>query len=254
MSIDTLLGPDPFKWVDLNQLNDPPPAEVKFLWGDATNGLLQESSFMLLHSAEKQGKSMFMLNLAIAAARCDSDFLGFKIREGGFKTLILQCEVHMRAIWERFEEMKKNGGLTFEQNKRINVNGYRAVTLSNPKSLPGSAARLPYGNLILSLLTHWHTCSQKMRTRMWQLEGGLLRCYNCGTILGVPSRSCITILRQVSRTVTVPLSNAAEVQIGSPLILTPSSPLRPLNEAVGHAAGCPVCLGMDAQCHRYGSG
>jgi len=121
-------------WVDLNELGDPPPAEVKFLWGDKTNGLLQESSFMLLHSAEKQGKSMFMLNLAIAAARGDAEFLGFKIREGGFRTLILQCEVHMRAIWERFEEMKKNGALTYEQNKRINVNGYRAVTLSNPKS------------------------------------------------------------------------------------------------------------------------
>lgn len=125
------LTEDPFKWMTLRTLRREVPPEVKFLWGDKTNGLLQERSFMLLHSAEKQGKSMFMLNLAIAGARGDPDFLGFTLRPGGFKTVILQCEVHLRAIYERFEEMLKNGDITDEQADRIVINGYRAVTLSN---------------------------------------------------------------------------------------------------------------------------
>lgn len=128
-------GADPFLWMDYSTLRANPPPEVKFLWGDKTNGLFQEKSFMMVHSAEKRGKSMFTLNLAIAGARADPEFLGFVLREGGFRTLILQCEVHLRAIYERFQQMLENGDLTDEQAKNIMFNGYRAVTLTNPAHL-----------------------------------------------------------------------------------------------------------------------
>lgn len=127
-----VLREDPFKWLSLNQLRADPPPEVKFLWGDKDNGLLQERSFMMLHSAEKQGKSMFGLNLAIAGARSDASYLDIVLRPGGFRTLILQCEVHMRAMYERFQTMLRNGDLTNEQAENILINGYRAVTLSTP--------------------------------------------------------------------------------------------------------------------------
>lgn len=125
---------DPFMWMSVGQLLREPPKEVKFLWGDKTNGLLQEKSFLLLHSSEKQGKSMFMLNMAVAGARGDAEFLGFPLRKGGFKTVILQCEVHLRAMFERFTEMLKHGALTPEQAERIIINGYRAVTLANKEN------------------------------------------------------------------------------------------------------------------------
>ncbi len=122
---------DHFQWLTVRQLRAEPPPEVKFLWGDKTNGLLQERSFLMLHSAEKQGKSMFLLNLAVAGARGDADFLGLPLRPGGFRTLILQNEVHMRAMYERFQTMLAHGDLTHEQAENIVINGYRAVTLTN---------------------------------------------------------------------------------------------------------------------------
>lgn len=126
---------DPFQWLSVGALRANPPPEVHFLWGDKTNGLLQERSFLMLHSTEKQGKSMFLLNLAVAGARADEEFLGIRLRPGGFRTLILQCEVHMRAMYERFQTMLRHGDLTSEQAENIHINGYRAITLTNPFSL-----------------------------------------------------------------------------------------------------------------------
>jgi len=127
-----LLDSNPFAWLSVRELRAAPPPEVKFLWGSKDDGLLQERSFMMLHSAEKQGKSMFLLNLAVAGARGDAEFLGIALRPGGFRTLILQCEVHMRAMYERFQTMLRHGDLTDEQAENIHINGYRAVTLTNP--------------------------------------------------------------------------------------------------------------------------
>lgn len=123
---------DIFQWITVGHLRRNPPPEVKFLWGSKADGLLQERSFLMVHSSEKQGKSMFMMNLAIAGARADPTFLDVPLREGGFRTLILQCENHLRAMYERFEEMLKNGDLTETQAENIIINGYRAVTLTNP--------------------------------------------------------------------------------------------------------------------------
>jgi len=127
-----LIDSNPFAWLSVRELRASPPPEVKFLWGSKDDGLLQERSFLMLHSAEKQGKSMFLLNLAVAGARGDSEFLGIPLRVGGFRTLILQCEVHMRAMYERFQQMLQHGDLTDEQAENIVINGYRAVTLTNP--------------------------------------------------------------------------------------------------------------------------
>jgi hypothetical protein len=123
---------DPFGWITLGAIRRDPPPEVKFIWGDKTNGLMQEHSFTMLHSSEKQGKSMFALNLAVAGARADADFLGITIRPGGFRTLILQCEVHNRAMYERFQQMLAHGDLTDEQSESIIFNSIREVTLTNP--------------------------------------------------------------------------------------------------------------------------
>lgn len=122
---------DPYEWLSLKSLFDNPPPEVPFIWGGRDNGLMQEKSFVMLHASEKMGKSMFTLNLAVAGARGDKEFLGIPIREGGFRTIILQCEVHMRAVYERFKEMTvANGGLTDEQAERIAINGCRTVQIS----------------------------------------------------------------------------------------------------------------------------
>lgn len=123
---------DPFNWLSLNALFDNPPPEVPFIWGSKNDGLMQERSFVMMHASEKMGKSMFTLNLAVAGARGDKEFLGIPIRDGGFRTLILQCEVHMRAIYERFLEMVQGtGGLTREQAENIAINSCRTATLTN---------------------------------------------------------------------------------------------------------------------------
>lgn len=122
---------DPFQFITLKDLRASPPPEVHFLWGDRTNGLFQEKSYVMLHASEKTGKSMFTLNLAVAGARGDSTFLGIPLRHRGFSTLIVQCEVHMRAVYERFEQMLQSGELTNEQAERITLNAYRSLTLSD---------------------------------------------------------------------------------------------------------------------------
>lgn len=126
---------DIFQWTTLRHLRANPPPEVHFLWGSAANGLMQERSFVMVHASEKMGKSMFTLNLAVAGARADETFLGIGLRPGGFKTLIVQCEVHMRAIYERFESMLSNGAITDEQADRICINAQRTVSLSDKDHL-----------------------------------------------------------------------------------------------------------------------
>lgn len=124
---------NPFKWMTLLELCQTPPSEVFFLWGGKDNGLLQERSFVMLHASEKMGKSIFTLNLAVAGARGDADFLGIPFRDtNGLRTMILQSEVHMRAIYERFIEMMGTGALTDEQKKRICINTIRTATLAFP--------------------------------------------------------------------------------------------------------------------------
>lgn len=125
------LTEDPYGWLTVQELIASPPPEVHFMWGSRNDGLMQERSFVMLHASEKMGKSMFTLNLAVAAARGDREFLGIPLKEGGFRTLILQCEVHMRAVYERFTEMMQaNGALTPEQAERICINGIRNVTVN----------------------------------------------------------------------------------------------------------------------------
>lgn len=120
---------DPFKFLTVGAFRRSPPPPVYFLWGDRTNGLMQEQSFTMIHGGEKTGKTMLTTNLAIAAARCDPAFLGFSIKEGGFKTLIIQNEVHMRGQYERIETMLAAGDLTPAQSERILLNTCRNVTL-----------------------------------------------------------------------------------------------------------------------------
>lgn len=120
---------DPFSFLTIGAFRRDPPKPINFLWGDKTNGLMQEQSFTMIHGGEKTGKTMLTTNLAIAAARGDPDFLGFQIREGGFRTLIIQNEVHMRGQYERIETMLAASGLTPEQSERILLNTCRNVTL-----------------------------------------------------------------------------------------------------------------------------
>jgi len=127
-----ILDSNPFKWINVGQLRKNPPPEIPFIWGSKEDGLIQERSFIMVHSAEKQGKSMFLLNLAVAGARGDKEYLGIPLKKGGFRTMIVQCEVHLRAMYERYITMIKNGELNEEQEENILINGYRAVTLTNP--------------------------------------------------------------------------------------------------------------------------
>lgn len=122
---------EPFKWMTLADLRANPPPIIPFLWGGRDNGLMQEKSFVMLHASEKMGKSMFTLNFAVAGARGDATFLGIPIRGGGFRTLILQCEVSIRGLYERFQEMLSNGDLTPEQAANISINGFRNAPLDS---------------------------------------------------------------------------------------------------------------------------
>lgn len=133
---------DIFEWVSLRELRANPPPEVHFLWGSSLNGLMQERSFVMVHASEKMGKSMFTLNLAVAGARADETFLGIPLRPGGFKTLIVQCEVHMRAIYERFETMLSTGAITDEQADRICINSQRSVSLSDKDAIAALRAQI----------------------------------------------------------------------------------------------------------------
>lgn len=120
---------DPFGFATYTAFRCNPPKEVKFLWGDASNGLMQEQSLTMVHGGEKMGKTLLVSALAIAAARGDDNYLGFKLKEGGFRTLIIQNEVHLRGQYERFETMLAHNGLTDEQASRIMLNTCRNISL-----------------------------------------------------------------------------------------------------------------------------
>jgi hypothetical protein len=106
---------------------NPPPAVHK-LWG-----ALGEHDLAILHSSEKMGKTMLGLNLAIAGARGDAEYLGLPLRPGGFTTLLLNGEVHLRGIYERITTMEATGELTPEQAQRIRYNAERGLNVSDPQ-------------------------------------------------------------------------------------------------------------------------
>lgn len=109
------------------------PATVPSLWGEA---LVPMRGITMLHSAAKQGKSMLTLNLALAGAGKWPEFLGFKLPEEGFTTLIYQGEIHERGVYDRasamVSHMRASGDLTDEQCSRIMVNETRDVRLDDP--------------------------------------------------------------------------------------------------------------------------
>lgn len=147
---------DPFKFTTYRLFRATPPPEVSFIWGSKANGLMQEHSFVMLHASEKMGKSMFTLNFAVAGARCDAEFLGIPLRASGFRSLIVQSEVHMRAFYERLEQMIAKGELTDEQADRIGFNTERAVRLqgSNWGFLRRQIRKGKYDVVIVDPLAH----------------------------------------------------------------------------------------------------
>lgn len=102
---------------------DDPPTAPNSLWGPVYEGDID-----ILHSSEKMGKTMIGLNLAVAGARGDAEFLGFKIREGGFRTLLVNGEVH-RGVLARRVRLIQHARITddrFLYNKQH-------MALSNPE-------------------------------------------------------------------------------------------------------------------------
>ncbi len=100
-------------WQD--DFDNPPPAPLS-LWGP-----VYENDIDILHSSEKMGKTMIGLNLAIAGARGDSHYLGFKIREGGFRTLLINGEVHRGVIAQRLRLIAATGRMPDRDRFRYNT-------------------------------------------------------------------------------------------------------------------------------------
>lgn len=121
------------EFVDLYTLITNPPDKVGNLWGGDTVSLVPRRGLTLLHSGSKMGKSMMLLNFAIAGARGDAQYLGFPIN-GPFNSLIFQGEIHLRGIYERVDVMLRKyleaGDITAEAMKRIVVNVKREQRLS----------------------------------------------------------------------------------------------------------------------------
>ena len=119
------------KFQPLDELLANPPEVVGSLWGES---LLPCKGLTLLHSGSKIGKSMLSMNLALAGARGDTEFLGQPI-EKPFRTLIFQGEIHQRGVFERFDHMVKTigerGGITGEQLSNIYINHDRTKRLSD---------------------------------------------------------------------------------------------------------------------------
>jgi hypothetical protein len=119
------------EFTTLTQLLLNPPDPIPSLWGGDA-GLLPCRGLTLLHAGSKQGKSMLTLNLAIAGARGDSNYLGFPLQTP-FRTCILQGEIHLRGVFERAAQMLAPlaAGLTPEQSDRITLNTHRGLILSD---------------------------------------------------------------------------------------------------------------------------
>lgn len=115
----------------LHQLLSNPPDPVGSLWG---NSMLPCKGLTLLHSGSKMGKSMMLMNLAIAGATGKPSFLGQAIN-GPFTSLIFQGEIHLRGIYERADlmirAMAERGEVTEEQLSRIWINNKREERLSD---------------------------------------------------------------------------------------------------------------------------
>lgn len=115
------------EFTTIHHLLGHPPEPVGSLWGES---LLPKKGLTLLHSGSKMGKSMLSLNLALAGARGDDEFLGHKLN-GPFSTLILQSEIHLRGVYERAFTMASENGFTEEQLNRVLVNIERTARLSD---------------------------------------------------------------------------------------------------------------------------
>lgn len=115
------------KFTTLDTLLANPPDVVGSLWGEA---LLPCKGLTLLHSGSKVGKSMLSMNLALAGAKGDGSFLGQAITKP-FSTLILQSEIHLRGVYERFAHMVQSGNITHEQLTNIHINIERTNRLSD---------------------------------------------------------------------------------------------------------------------------
>lgn len=110
-------------WVDDY---DDPPAAPNSLWGPVYEGDID-----ILHSSEKMGKTMIGLNLAIAGARGDAEYLGFAIREGGFRTLLINGEVH-RGVLAKRVRLIQAAGSTPRIRERFQYNKHH-MALSSPE-------------------------------------------------------------------------------------------------------------------------
>lgn len=100
------------------------------MWGEA---LLPARGLTMLHSGSKQGKSMLTLNLALALARGDREFLGHSLLPGQHKTVVFQGEIHLRGIYERastmLDIMANAGGCPPIVRRSIIVNETRQLKL-----------------------------------------------------------------------------------------------------------------------------
>jgi hypothetical protein len=87
----------------------------------------------MLHGAEKAGKSLVVANLAVAGALAQPNYLGIPLRPGGFRTLIVQGEIHLRGVYERTEAIVRAIGGDLPHG-RIRINEERNVALLSPLS------------------------------------------------------------------------------------------------------------------------
>lgn len=93
--------PHRLEFIDEKDHHDNPPAPVPWL----IDRVIQERSLVMLHGPEKLGKSMLLSNIAFAGAYRLPSLFGWSIREGGFRTMIIQGELHSRGLWERHDAM-----------------------------------------------------------------------------------------------------------------------------------------------------
>lgn len=117
------------RFISVSQLFEDPPNEEPSLWGE---GLLPERSLTVLHSASKQGKSIFTCNLALLGAMPKPpSFLGFPINRH-FRTVIHQKEVHQYGMYVRFKRMVEHyPGYNREWLSNVKINDCRAERLSD---------------------------------------------------------------------------------------------------------------------------
>lgn len=149
-----------------------PPAPVGSLWGQ---GLLPKRGLTLVHGPSKIGKSMLSLNLGLAGARGDAEFLGYEIPEP-FTTFIFQGEIHLRGMHERAVKMKERmvagRAFTEEHLNRIVINEERGRTLADDEFFDEFAATVRWlkpGLIVVDPLAHCLTTDENSNTEVGRM-------------------------------------------------------------------------------------